>query len=154
MGTRSLAGYQPKRVWINDGAGRFVDVAQMVGVTDRHDGRSVALADFANRGVLDVVVANQRGPAAALPERRRAGPRAGSPSTSRAAAVPDTPAEQRCSNRNAIGAQVDAALERASSRCRRCPAAPASARRTSAGCTSGSAAPPTVDRAVDPLAVG
>ena len=62
MGTRSLAGYQPKNVWMNDGAGRFIDVAQMVGATDRHDGRSVALADFSNRGTLDVVVANQRGP--------------------------------------------------------------------------------------------
>ena len=30
--------------------------------TDIYDGRSVALADFENRGVLDVVVANQRGP--------------------------------------------------------------------------------------------
>ena len=34
----------------------------MVGITDRYDGRSVALADFGNRGVLDVVVANQRAP--------------------------------------------------------------------------------------------
>ena len=42
--------------------GGFVDVAPMVGVTDRHDGRSVALADLGNRGALDVVVANQRGP--------------------------------------------------------------------------------------------
>jgi hypothetical protein len=31
-------------------------------VTDRHDGRSVALVDVENHGVLDVVVANQRGP--------------------------------------------------------------------------------------------
>ena len=59
---RSLAGYQPKRVWVNDGAGRFIDVAQAVGVTDVYDGRAVALADLWNRGVLDVVVANQRGP--------------------------------------------------------------------------------------------
>jgi hypothetical protein len=59
---RSLSGYQQKRVWLNDGAGRFVDVAQSVGVTDTYDGRSVALADLWNRGVLDVVVANQRGP--------------------------------------------------------------------------------------------
>src|SRR5688572_6844843 len=62
MGTRSLAGYQPKRVWVNDGSGGFVDVAQMIGASDRHDGRAVALADFSGRGVLDVVVANQRGP--------------------------------------------------------------------------------------------
>jgi hypothetical protein len=59
---RSLSGYQQKHVWLNDGAGKFVDVAQSVGVTDTHDGRSVALADLWNRGVLDVIVANQRGP--------------------------------------------------------------------------------------------
>jgi enediyne biosynthesis protein E4 len=62
MEGRSLSGYQQKRVWINDGAGRFQDVAQMVGVTDVFDGRSVALADLQNRGALDALVANQRGP--------------------------------------------------------------------------------------------
>ena len=45
-GTRSLPGYQQKKVWINDGAGRFIDVAQMVGVTDRYDGRSIVLAEL------------------------------------------------------------------------------------------------------------
>ena len=59
---RSLSGYQQKHVWLNDGAGKFNDVAQAVGVTDTFDGRSVVLADLWNRGVLDVVVANQRGP--------------------------------------------------------------------------------------------
>src|SRR5262245_39321286 len=59
---RSLAGYQTKRLWINDGAGRFVEVARAVGVTETYDGRAVALADLWNRGVLDVVVANQNGP--------------------------------------------------------------------------------------------
>jgi enediyne biosynthesis protein E4 len=59
---RSLGGYQQKRVWVNDGAAHFTEVAQMVGVTDVYDGRSVAMADFGNRGVLDVVVANQNGP--------------------------------------------------------------------------------------------
>ncbi len=59
---RSLSGYQSKRVWLNDGAGKFVDVAQAVGATDVYDGRSVALVDLWNRGVLDVVVANQNGP--------------------------------------------------------------------------------------------
>jgi hypothetical protein len=62
MRGRSLSGYQRKRLWVNDGAGRFVDVAQVVGATDTYDGRAVALADLGNRGVLDVVVANQRGP--------------------------------------------------------------------------------------------
>jgi hypothetical protein len=59
---RSLSGYQNKRVWVNDGAGKFLDVAQAVGVGDTHDGRAVAIADLWNRGVLDVVVANQAGP--------------------------------------------------------------------------------------------
>ena len=62
MKGRSLSGYQRKRVWVNDGAGRFTDVAQVVGATDTYDGRAVALADLGNRGVLDVIVANQRGP--------------------------------------------------------------------------------------------
>jgi hypothetical protein len=59
---RSLSGYQQKKVWINDGAGRFREVSQLVGITDVYDGRSIALADFQNRGVLDAVVANQNGP--------------------------------------------------------------------------------------------
>ena len=62
MEGRSLSGYQQKRVWMNDGAGKFNDVAQAVGATDTYDGRSVALADLWNRGVLDVIVTNQRGP--------------------------------------------------------------------------------------------
>jgi hypothetical protein len=62
MDGRSLSGFQPKRVWLNDGTGKFVNVAQAVGVSDVYDGRSVALVDLWNRGVLDVVVANQRGP--------------------------------------------------------------------------------------------
>ena len=60
---RSLSGYQQKRVWMNDGAGQFKEVSQSVGVKDRFDGRSVALADFSNNGALDVVVANEKGPA-------------------------------------------------------------------------------------------
>ena len=59
---RSLSGYQEKRVWLNDGAGQFEDVAHDVGVTDRHDGRAVAVGDLWNNGALDVVVANQNGP--------------------------------------------------------------------------------------------
>ncbi|MEN3330239.1 MAG: enediyne biosynthesis protein [Acidobacteriota bacterium] len=62
MDGRSLSGYQQKKVWINDGAGKFVDVAQAVGASDVFDGRAVALVDLWNRGVLDIVVANQRGP--------------------------------------------------------------------------------------------
>ena len=95
MHGRSLSGYQHKRVWINDGAGKFRDVAQAVGVTDTFDGRSVALVDLWNRGVLDVVVANQRGPLlvyknAVAPENRWI----------------SFELEGNASNRSAIGAQV------------------------------------------------
>ncbi len=62
MKGRSLSGYQRKRLWLNDGLGRFTDVAQVVGARDAYDGRAVALADLGNRGALDVIVANQRGP--------------------------------------------------------------------------------------------
>lgn len=62
MEGRSLSGYQRSRVWLNDGAGGFREVGRIVGATDLYDGRAVALADLWNRGVLDVVVANQRGP--------------------------------------------------------------------------------------------
>ena len=62
MNGRSLSGYQSKRVWLNDGAGKFHDVAQAVGVDDVKDGRAVALVDLWNRGTLDAIVSNQRGP--------------------------------------------------------------------------------------------
>jgi hypothetical protein len=92
---RSLAGYQSKRVWVNDGAGRFVDVAQAVGVTDVYDGRAVAVADLWNRGVLDVVVANQNGPL--LVYRNTVAP---------GNAWIEFELEGTTSNRSAIGAQV------------------------------------------------
>lgn len=62
IGDHSLAGYQSKHVWLNDGAGHFNDVARLVGVREMFDGRSVAVADLWNRGVLDVIVAHQNGP--------------------------------------------------------------------------------------------
>ncbi len=62
MRGRSLSGYQHPRVWVNDGAGHFTDVAPEVGATDAYDGRAVALADLFHTGALDVIVANQRGP--------------------------------------------------------------------------------------------
>ncbi|CAN5864660.1 hypothetical protein BH20ACI4_BH20ACI4_35060 [soil metagenome] len=62
MDGRSLAGFQQKKVWLNDGAGKFNEVALSVGVTETFDGRAVAVADLWNRGVLDVIVANQNAP--------------------------------------------------------------------------------------------
>ena len=69
----------------------------MVGVKDVYDGRSVAMADFENRGCLDVVVANQRGPLllyknTVAPERHWI----------------EFDLEGRRSNRSAIGAEVRA----------------------------------------------
>jgi enediyne biosynthesis protein E4 len=104
MHGRSLAGYQQKKVWVSDGAGRFIDVAPMVGVTDRYDGRSIAVADLSNRGMLDVVIANQRGPL--LLYRNDVAPgRAWVGFTLEGACTSDAPAAP-CTNRSAIGAQV------------------------------------------------
>lgn len=63
IGTASLSGYERSRVLLNRARQGFVDVAEEAGVTDRLDGRSVALVDLFNRGTLDVVIANQKGPA-------------------------------------------------------------------------------------------
>ncbi len=95
MEGRSLSGYQQKRVWLNDGSGKFINVAQAVGANDIHDGRAVAFADLWNRGVLDVLVANQKGPLliyknSAAPENRWI----------------DFELEGSASNRSAIGAEV------------------------------------------------
>ncbi len=62
MEGRSLSGYQSKKLWLNSGSWRFRQVAQSVGVDETYDGRAVALADLWNRGVLDVIIAHQRGP--------------------------------------------------------------------------------------------
>jgi len=62
MEGRSLSGYQQNKIWINDGAGRFQEVSGVVGGSLKKDSRAVAYADLWNRGVLDVIVANQNGP--------------------------------------------------------------------------------------------
>jgi hypothetical protein len=62
MGSTSLSGYERSRVLLNLGASGWVDVADSVGVTDEFDGRAVVLVDLFNRGVLDVVIANQDQP--------------------------------------------------------------------------------------------
>ena len=63
FGNASLSGYEPSRVYLDRGVAGWTDVAKTVGVTDLYDGRAVALADLANRGAVDVVVANQNQPA-------------------------------------------------------------------------------------------
>jgi enediyne biosynthesis protein E4 len=57
----SLSGYQQKCLWVNR-KGQFIDVAQASGFTELYDGRAIALADFGNRGILDAVIAHQKGP--------------------------------------------------------------------------------------------
>ena len=96
MRGRSFSGYQRKRVWVNDGLGRFTDVAQSVGARDSFDGRAVAFADLGNRGVLDVIVANQAGPA--LVYRNTVAP---------GRHWIDLELEGTRSNRSAIGARVE-----------------------------------------------
>ena len=67
-----------------------------MGATDTFDGRAVALADLWNRGALDVVVANQRGPL--LVYRNRVDP---------ARHWIQFELEGTASNRAAIGARVE-----------------------------------------------
>ena len=95
MRGRSLSGYQVDRVWLNDGAGRFRDVTRAVGAVNTYDGRAVAFVDLWNRGVLDAVVANQRGPL--LVYRTTATPTHGWIAVT---------LEGTRSNRSAIGAEV------------------------------------------------
>jgi enediyne biosynthesis protein E4 len=104
MNGRSLAGYQQKKVWVSDGAGRFLDVAPMVGVTDRYDGRSIAVADLSNRGMLDVIVANQRGPL--LLYRNDVAPDRAWVAFDLEGACSSEASTAPCTNRSAIGAQV------------------------------------------------
>ena len=62
MRDKSWSGYQRSRVFLNDGRGRFQDVAAAVGALDRYDGRGVATADLDRNGTVDVIVANNKGP--------------------------------------------------------------------------------------------
>lgn len=59
MRGRSQSGYQRNRIWLNDGHGVFYDVADGVGENQTYDSRAVALVDLWNRGVLDIIVANE-----------------------------------------------------------------------------------------------
>ena len=70
-------------------------MAQAVGVSETYDGRAVAFADLWNRGVLDMVVANQNGPL--LVYKNTVAP---------AQAWIEFELEGTKSNRSAIGAQV------------------------------------------------
>ncbi len=59
MGDSTFAGYEPSRVWRNEGNEVFKEVAVSLGLDDTGDGRGLAIADFDNDGDLDVYIANQ-----------------------------------------------------------------------------------------------
>jgi len=53
MGTKSLSGYQKKRLFHNEGGQIFKDEAARHGLDSERDGRGIAVADFDNDGRLD-----------------------------------------------------------------------------------------------------
>ena len=61
MGTKSLSGYQKKRLFHNERGQAFTDQAAKYGVDSIRDGRGIAIADFDNDGRLDMFVANANG---------------------------------------------------------------------------------------------
>ncbi len=59
MEGRSQSGFQQNKIWINTKEGVFADVTAYVSGIKSYDSRAVAMVDLWNRGVLDVIVANQ-----------------------------------------------------------------------------------------------
>jgi hypothetical protein len=54
-------GVQPNELYVNDGAGRFLDVSAATGAADPGESKGVALADYNRDGRMDVFVVNQGG---------------------------------------------------------------------------------------------
>ncbi len=59
MEGRSQSGYQKNKVWVNREGNYFEDAAPYVSNNESFDSRAVVFVDLWNRGVLDVIVANQ-----------------------------------------------------------------------------------------------
>lgn len=63
MNNRTFSGYQTNKIWLNDGAGRFREVANAVGGALELDSRAIAYADLFGTGAMDLIIANQNQPA-------------------------------------------------------------------------------------------
>jgi len=59
IGDRSFSGYEPTRVWRNDGMYSFSQRAKELGIESDRDGRGVVVFDYDNDSDIDVFVANQ-----------------------------------------------------------------------------------------------
>ncbi len=59
MKGRSQSGYQKNKIWISHESQYFEDASEFVTDNQTYDSRAVAFVDLWNRGVLDVIVANQ-----------------------------------------------------------------------------------------------
>ena len=59
IGKRSFSGYEPTRVWRNDGFYTFVEEASDLGLASTRDGRGIVSFDYDNDGDLDLFIANQ-----------------------------------------------------------------------------------------------
>ena len=59
MENKSCSGYEPNRLFRNDGFDGFTEIAAEAGVDCRLDGRGITVADFDNDGDLDMFLTNQ-----------------------------------------------------------------------------------------------
>jgi len=95
MEGRSQSGYQQNKVWVNNSGGVFADVTEYVSGLPPYDSRAVAMVDLWNRGVLDVIVANQNNVVSVLKNR-----------TNKVNNWVEISLEGTESNKSAIGAKV------------------------------------------------